>query len=262
MTALDQIPALRIRGETISLASVLRTLGHTGKTTFLIEAARELLMERAARERGLTVSDEELQTAADQFRATWNLHGAEETRAWLAARNWDVSDLEHHLELQILRDGLMDLIATPERVEQHFANYQRNRDKARLAHILVEDQSLAEELAAQIHDEDADFAALARKFSMDEATAHIGGELGLIDRTSLSPSIEAAVFAATDGDIVGPAEGPRGFHLVRIHALVMGQLDASAADAIRTELFKQWLDKELQNASVSCPLFEECAGLV
>lgn len=260
MAALDQIAALQLDGETVSLADVLRILGHAGRTGFLIDAARELLIERAAQVRGLSVSDNDLQSAADQFRARHNLQLAEDTRAWLADRNWTAEDLERHLELQLLRERLTSEIVTPEMIEQHFAEHRRKYDRVRLAHIVVAEQSLAEELAAQIDDEDADFAALARQFSTDTSTAQIGGEMGLLDRVSLSAPVESAVFSAADGDTVGPVETARGFHLIRIHNLIPGQLDDSMRSAIRSELFHQWLDAELNSAEISCPLFEQLAS--
>jgi hypothetical protein len=56
----------------------------------------------AARAEGMDVSDEELQRAADRFRATRDLHRAEDTTRWLAANGLTVNALEHHLEEEIL----------------------------------------------------------------------------------------------------------------------------------------------------------------
>ncbi len=180
MTALDQITALQINGDDVSLADVLQTLGHTGRTAFLIDAAKELLIERVARERGLSIDDDELQSAADTFRAARNLHRADETHDWLAARGWSTTDLERHLEIRLLRARLTEDIAPPDRIEQHFADHRRAYDQARLAHILVAERPLAEELLAQIPDEEASFGDLARRYSIDTATAHVRGDL--VDR--------------------------------------------------------------------------------
>lgn len=257
MTLLDQITALQIDGEDFSLAAVLRMLGHTGRTAFLIDAARELLIERAARERGLRISTESLQSAADAFRAERNLHGVDQTHAWLTARGWNASDLERYLELRLLRAQLIDDVASTQRIEQHFAEHRRAYDQARLAHILVAERSVAEELLAQIHDEEADFGELARRFSIDSATVRKGGELGQIERASLSPAVESAVFAANAGDIVGPIQTSRGFHLINVYAVIPGQLDQTVTEAIRKDLFDQWLDGQLQSANVTCPLFAQ-----
>jgi len=257
MNALNQITALQINGEDVSLAAVLQTLGHTGRTAFLIDAARELLVERAARERGLSVSDEELQSAADTFRTARNLHRADDTRAWLATRGWEATDLERYLELQLLRARLIEHIVPPDRIEQHFADHRRAYDQARLSHILVAERPLAEELLARIQDEDADFGDLARRFSIDTATAQTRGELGQVGRSALSPAVESAVFASAGDEVVGPIQTSRGFHLIKVHELILGQLDRSVEAAIRADLFGQWSDEQLQSARVTCPLFNQ-----
>ena len=189
MTALDRITALQINGEDVSLSVVLKTLGQTGRTTCLVDAARELLVERAALERGLRIDDDELQSAADTFRVARNLHRADDTHAWLTARGWSAADLERYLELRLLHARLTEDIASPDRIAQHFADHRRAYDQARLAHILVAERPLADELLAQIQDEDASFGDLARRYSIDPATAHIRGELGQISRSSLSPAV-------------------------------------------------------------------------
>jgi hypothetical protein len=60
MSQLDQITALRIAGADVSLAEVGRSLQLSGKTELLAEAARDLIIQNAIQQRGLTVSDEEL----------------------------------------------------------------------------------------------------------------------------------------------------------------------------------------------------------
>lgn len=255
MTALEQITALTIGGESVSLATVLQTLGHAGRTAFLIDAARELLIERAVQDRGLATTAEDLQVAADSFRMARRLHSAEATQRWLTDRGWTATDLERHLELQLLRDRLCRDVVTSELVEQYFSDHRREYDQARLSHILIDEQSLAEELLAQIHDEDAHFDELAQRHSIDSATAAVGGELGLTPRTSLSSAVEVAVFAATEGEIVGPVQTPHGFHVIKVHSLIIGRLDQDTAAAIRAKLFARWLDDELRTAGVTCPLF-------
>jgi len=257
MTALDRITALQINGEDVSLSVVLKTLGQTGRTTFLIDAARELLVERAALERGLRIDDDELQSAADTFRVARNLHRADDTHAWLTARGWSAADLERYLELRLLRARLTEDIASPDRIAQHFADHRRAYDQARLAHILVAERPLADELLAQIQDEEASFGDLARRYSIDTATAHMRGELGQIGRSSLSSAVESAVFAAADDDVVGPIQTTRGFHLIKVHALILGQLDKNVEAAIRADLFGQWSDEQLRSARVTCPLFDQ-----
>ena len=97
MSNLDQITALKIAGEDVSLAEVVRSLQLSGKTELLAEVARDLIIQSEISKRGLTVSDGELQAAADDFRRDQKLERAVDTHNWLNDRGWSVERLELHL---------------------------------------------------------------------------------------------------------------------------------------------------------------------
>ncbi|HET6204715.1 MAG TPA: peptidylprolyl isomerase [Planctomycetota bacterium] len=62
-----------------------------------------------------------------------------------------------------------------------------------------------------------DFAELARTLSEDPGTAERGGDLGFFPREGKVPDeVARAAFAGHPGEIVGPVESERGFHVVRI----------------------------------------------
>ncbi|MBF0421689.1 MAG: peptidylprolyl isomerase [Magnetococcales bacterium] len=60
-----------------------------------------------------------------------------------------------------------------------------------------------------------DFATLARKLSMDQATASLGGDMGLVAMTALPPAFQSALKDTHEGDIVGPIEGDMGYHILQ-----------------------------------------------
>ena len=62
----------------------------------------------------------------------------------------------------------------------------------------------------------ADFAALARKFSQDSASAVQGGELGWFRRGVMVKPFEDAAFKLHPGDISEPVESKFGFHIIQV----------------------------------------------
>ena len=68
----------------------------------LREVVRRKLTVQAAREKGLEVTDEELQKAADVFRAANNLTTVEQTNNWLQGKGLDLDALENYLEANLL----------------------------------------------------------------------------------------------------------------------------------------------------------------
>ena len=257
MSQFDQITALRISGEDVSLAELIRSWQLSGKTELLAEAARDLILQNAIRDRDLTVSDDELQSAADEFRRDQKLERAVDTHNWLKKRGWSVERLELDLERKLLHEKLIDDVATEDAIRQHFAEHRRAYDQAAIAHVVVGDRAVAEELLSQIDEEDADFEGMVRQHSIDTTTNQNGGRLGLIDRLSMSPSIESHVFAASVGQVIGPFETKNGFHLIRIERLISGHLDENVSEAIRQDVFESWLGEQIAAANVEWTILQE-----
>jgi hypothetical protein len=63
---------------------------------------RRKITAAEAKESGISVSDEELQRAADGFRAVNGLNKASDTELWLRANGISLEKLEEYLEVNIL----------------------------------------------------------------------------------------------------------------------------------------------------------------
>ncbi len=94
----------------------------------------------------------------------------------------------------------------------------------RASHILVpfgRDTAEAYKLAKEIFNlakKGEDFAKLAGTFSLDQATARKGGDLGWFGRGRMVKEFEDACFKAKPGEIVGPVKTQYGFHIIKVVA--------------------------------------------
>src|SRR5205085_6201838 len=143
----------------------------------------------------ITVSTPELQQAADELRRRAQLTKAADTHRWLAERHLSVDDLEANLEYELLQHKLAAQMPQS-RVEQFFAEHRTRYDRARIAHLVVAQENIAQELLSQILEGERDFAELARQHSLHHASRPHGGSLGLVERLSLNPAVASAVFNA------------------------------------------------------------------
>ena len=96
-------------------------------------------------------------------------------------------------------------------------------DKTPTAADTVASEERATELMQEILD-GADFADVATRESRDEATAAVGGALGIFPKNYMTPPFDSAVFAAPIGEVVGPVKSSYGYHIVEV-------LDRWAADS-------------------------------
>jgi peptidyl-prolyl cis-trans isomerase D len=86
-----------------------------------------------------------------------------------------------------------------------------------------------------------DFAALAKTYSQDTATANKGGDLGTFARGRMVKAFEDAAFNLKDGEVSELVETPFGLHIIKVAALLPEQ--ARPLDEV-TEEIRQELTQE------------------
>jgi parvulin-like peptidyl-prolyl isomerase len=258
MSTLDwkTTPAGTLAGVSLSPHDLLVRLHRQRRLVPLLrEAVAEEFLLLQVKQAGLTVSDEDLQQAADRFRHRHGLTGAEQTRQWLAREGRSVEDFEATLERDLLVAKFKQHLTQP-RVAEHFAAHQGCYARAQLRQIVVASEELARELLAQITDEGRDFAELARAHSLHGSSRQAGGSLGRVPRYALPAAAAEAVFAARAGAVVGPVAGEQGFHLFLVEAVEEPTLDETTAAVIRQELFDAWLKDQLKDMQIDLSWLE------
>lgn len=248
---LHSVPALHSEQFSLSLFELLAHWKSRGALNRLLQQTiEEQIILTSAKQQGLQASDQELQEAADSFRQQNHLQQAAEMQSWLEARQLSVQDFEQGLELTILRVKLAEKVIG-EQIDRFFAENQSRFEHAQVSQIVVEREGMAEELLSQIQEDGKDFAVLARKHSEDDNSRLAGGYLGAMPRDALNSSeIEAAVFGAKPGTVLGPFKTAQGFHLIHVAEIIPAQLNDRTRDAIREHLFEQWLADQVKHSSV------------
>jgi parvulin-like peptidyl-prolyl isomerase len=106
-------------------------------------------------------------------------------------------------------------------------------------HILVDTSSEAEHILAQLL-AGADFAALAKTYSLDTSTRETGGDLGFFPRGILVASeVEDAAFALQPGQFSGVVSSALGYHLVQV-------IERDPARAVSPENLRLLQDRAVQ----------------
>jgi peptidyl-prolyl cis-trans isomerase D len=138
--------------------------------------------------------------------------------------------------------------------EERKVTYQNLSKQRRLRQIQVKLEPSASADASKAAEKKADalaarikkgesFAAVARAASDDTRTKARGGEVGWrqAGATALGAEIEAKVFAAKDGEVVGPLKGGNGFYIVAVEATREG---TQPFEKVRDELAEVALREE------------------
>lgn len=96
-----------------------------------------------------------------------------------------------------------------------------------------------------------DFVKLARKFSDDKTTASLGGDLGYVKAGELFPTADTLVFAAKEGEVVGPIEHENGYYLFFIEKIRPAGTKplAEVKETLKEELIKKRAREEAFSAA-------------
>jgi peptidyl-prolyl cis-trans isomerase C len=110
----------------------------------------------------------------------------------------------------------------------------------------------AGEIKAQVQKNPLAFGQLAQKYSEDEATRGIGGDLGFKSQEDLTKAygepFAAAVFALKDGTVSGVLESTQGLHVVRVAGRQeeLNRAFEQVRDQLGAKLFRERKQKDLE----------------
>jgi len=92
----------------------------------------------------------------------------------------------------------------------------------RASHILVKTEDEAKKIQERLK-KGEDFAALAKKFSIDPGSAKNGGDLGFFSAGQIVPEFESAAAKLKPGEISGPVKTKFGYHIIKVTDKKMGK---------------------------------------
>lgn len=162
-----------------------------------------------------------------------------------AVEDWQMTNLKQPGEAEIKQyyDTHRDEFTIPEQIHAR--------------HILVATEEQAQQILKLLKRPNADFAALAAQYSLDDSNKSRGGDLNWFSRGIMVKSFEDAAFALKDpGDRTGPVKTEFGWHIIEL----LGKRPASlkslddAREEIRNNLLEAqldaWIDDLTSHASV------------
>lgn len=239
---------LKIDGEAVSAAELLQTLKLTGQYEGLIEQlVRDRITVRGAKKQGVRVSDEEIQERADQFRRVRGLHRASDTNKYLDALGVGLDELEAFLTDGLYQEKMMQRVCGDEAVRAFFKLNSPRFDSIEVSHMVLDSEGKAKEMISVLRDDPDSWGEMAREHSIADTREH-GGLIGKVLRGSLRGDVEAKVFNAGAGELLGPfASSDRTtFEIFRVNAKHPATLDEDTATEVRRLLREDWLRARAQ----------------
>lgn len=197
------------------------------------------LINQAAAQMGVTVTDEEVNAELERNRA--EMGSDEQWQIWLDENNYTEDDL---------RASLRDWLIT-QRVQGAVVQVEMGEvTEVRARHIVVETEAEAVNVMARL-DAGEDFDTLAATLSRDVTTRDSGGDLGWFGaETLLVPELTAEVFQMQIGEVRGPVQTMLGYHVVQLMDVQTREAVDTDTVTVAVDQFTAWLEEQRSAATI------------
>jgi peptidylprolyl isomerase len=233
---------VKIDGNAIGLDDFVRSLKLTGQFQALLDQfVRDRLAALAARKAGIKVSEEEIQERANQFRRVLGLHRASDTNRYLDAMRISLEEWEAFIIESLYQEKMLRQVCSDETVEGYFKLNLPKFDSIEVSHIVLDSEAKAREAIAVLRENPEGFEEMAREHSIAD-TRQQGGSIGKVLRGSLRADVEAKVFNAAAGDLLGPfpSADRTTFEIFRVNAKRPARFEEDTATEVRRLLREEW----------------------
>lgn len=205
-----------------------------------------------AKKSGLSLSSDEVQKRFDEIRRIEGLHRAKEAYEFIENLGVTVEEFEAYLTEMLYKEKMIEYLERKEAVEEYFKLHSPDFESIEISHVVVDSEGKAREILAQLADFPETFAEIAQDHSLDAETKEKGGKIGSVFRGSLDKEIEAKVFNASVGDLVGPFEFGDGlfFEIFKVDAKHPAELNDSTINDVKKILYDEWLGARAQEHNI------------
>jgi foldase protein PrsA len=196
-------------------------------------AARQSAMARLVSERIYAIEAErcgapcrvgarQVQARLDELKRDQRLGSGAALTAYLARLKFTVADVRALIRWQLQMERIAVRLKKPVRFSgaqalsyyrSHRARY-RNPELRQARHILVAGRAEAVRVRALVTD--ANFATIARRYSIDPSSRNQGGDLGTLLPLSLVPPFEKALSSLALREISQPVKTQFGWHIIQV----------------------------------------------
>lgn len=246
---------IKIDDEVITSEDFVKLLRFTGRFDELLDdIVKDKLTIHAARKQGIDVSPEEIQERADQVRRVRGLHRAVDMNQYLDTNGLSLDDFEQLITEMLLHEKMNEQVSSDVAVEEYFSLNSPKFDSIEVSHIVLDTEGKAREIMAILEDDPDSFEELAREHSISD-TSEDGGYIGKVLRGALQTEVEAKVFNASEGDLLGPfaSDDEVCFEIFTINVKTPSSLNEDTTEEVKRMIKDEWITARAQEHVIEVP---------
>jgi foldase protein PrsA len=211
------------------------------------------LRQHARSQFGIEIGDAQVERQLDQLRARTSGGSEAAFRAALAQQGVTETQVRARIRQQLLGQAVFAKLSaeasvSDDEVERYYRSHLRGYERPatrRVRHILVPTRAQADELERKLR-AGADFAALARRYSIDASTATSGGALA-VTRGQTRPAFDRVAFSLKTDAIAAPVRTQSGWEIIQATSDVTSAT-TTPLSSVRPEIEAALLTTKRQDA--------------
>ncbi len=233
-----------------------RTFPKTGTSEYtqIRNQAVTLLVQQAEREAkademGVEVSDKDVDKRLDQIKKQYFAGSQTKYEQQLKKQGLTDAQVRRDIRAQLLSEGVFkkvtnDVKVSNDEIHDYYLKHPQlyaqpqSRD---VRHILVKSKALADKIHAQLENDDADFAKLAKQYSQDPGSKSQGGKL-TVSKGQTVPPFDKAAFSLKTNELSEPIKTTYGWHIIQPLSNIRPRKttpEKQVRDSIRQQLSQQ-----------------------
>lgn len=231
-----------------------RTLEETLKEQILDKIIMEKIIEKETSKMDINVSDQEIEEKVEEYIAMTG--GQEEFSEFLESndltRDYFVENLKKEILVNKHREKFIGSIEIKEKEARTFFDENKeNLEVIKASHILVKTEEQAQELLDRINSGE-DFGELAKKLSVDKASALLGGDLGYFTKGTRIAEFEDVAFNLEKNQTSDIVKTEVGYHIIKLvdRKDTFEELEDEIAMVLKEEKYKEEMTKLREKAKV------------
>ena len=240
------------------------------KASIVTYLVQNELIAQGAKDFGVSVSEKELADRMKQVEQS--VGGAKKLQKMLKQYGLTQAQLEEQLKSSMLQDKVKEKVYADVKIsdEQIKKYYEDPANKAQfqqaesrdVRHVLVKTKAEADKVRALLAADasDANWKAVAKKYSTDPGSKDNGGSLGAVQKGRTVPAFEKAAWGLSINEISAPVKTQFGWHVLEVTKVTPKKTQTfdEAKETIRQTLLYQeqatawqdWLKKAEKDAGV------------
>jgi parvulin-like peptidyl-prolyl isomerase len=216
--------------------------------------------EKEAGSLGVEITDEDVDKRVEEVKKQYFAGNQKELEKQIAQQGYTLETFAADIRSQLVSEAIYERVTAEVKTADADVTKYYNENKAQyevpesreVRHILVKTKAQADGLYAELQG-GADFAALAKKHSLDPGSKDAGGKLTITRGQTVAP-FDATAFLLKQGQLSKPVKTEFGYHLIEpISAVkpaattpiaqVKGQIQAQLEEQTKNDAIQEWADE-------------------